>query len=80
MKPETQAAIDRIMNRVPMGISEGHAAGLREILEYELREQDKRTRHACAEAITVSQHERPYPSPSVAYERARQICLNTQAI
>lgn len=80
MNPKTKQRIDRIVYRVNDYLTPGQAAALREIVEHELREQDRDTRHACAEAVLSIRNEDVLFSSQRAVDRAHAACINTSAI
>ncbi len=76
MTPATQDLIRRTI------VTSKTSEGLERAIELALREQDKRTRHACAEAVNALR-----PDGGTAYaaclnlvSRAHAACLNTQSI
>lgn len=73
MNIATQARIDRIVNMTSDYLTPGRAAALREIVEYILKEQDKDTRHACAEAILDLPHD-------MTHTDAQRACMNVKAV
>lgn len=83
----TQARVERILKRCESALTPGQLAALAEIVEYELRQQDRDTRHACAEAVlaiaqepTISGSE-PIKLVITAFcQRAHTAVMNTQAV
>lgn len=80
-----QNRIDTIVHRIDKacgeGLRAGHLASIREIVEYELRYQDKETRHACAEAMNLDLIQNNAFMPAVeVLNRAHQACMNASSI
>lgn len=84
MKPTTEARVARILTRVSPYLSAGQLGALAEIVEYELRAQDRDTRHECAEAVNgISRIYDAFQGGDHACQiviRAHAACMNTQAI
>lgn len=89
MKAETQARIDSIMVQVPSNIvmSEANRDIVRERVRLALLEQDRDTRHACADAVnaiaaesTISGSESLNLVVTAFCQRAHAACINAQAI
>lgn len=78
MNPLTQTRIDRIVTAAYHGqISE---EALRGLILSTLREQDRDTRHACAEAIAFSTVQPCSSETNEAIARAHSACMNAHAI
>ncbi len=89
MKATTQARIDRVTNLLPTGMmmTDDVRALVGECVRRTLLEQDKVTRHACAEAVNEAHYQHwldqdiPVPeAATAATQRAHQACINTQAV
>lgn len=85
--PTTVTRIDRLCNRVKDHLTPGQLAAFREIVEHELRCQDRDTRHACAEAVCTTtaafyeDGDQPMPREvSLAIDRAHGACMNAHAV
>ncbi len=76
MKPTTRTRIDRILKLCPPGLYQMQVSFE---LETILLEQDRDTRHACAEAIT-SLTETHGTNLVVAFQAAHAACMNAKAI
>lgn len=77
MKQSTQ---DRIEEVVDIVLNDGSSSRLEAIVEKILREQDRDTRHACAEAVAFSTVAPASAKVNEAINRAYQAVLNTQAV
>ncbi len=87
MKPTTQGRIDRAVFDIDnLCYDEGHDVSLRAILEMLMKEQDRDTRHACAEAVSALKYRRdPNGRDSggdyiVWQSHAHAACINVQAV
>lgn len=78
--PTTQARIDRIMAHVAFsGWSDDNLCMVRELILTSLREQDRDTRHACAEALCAVPVTRGLEL-MVPFSAAQSAVMNTCAI
>jgi len=80
MKPTTQARIDRVANLVSDHITPGRAAALRETVEFILKEQDRDTRHACAEAVCAVYTGERVMSKAEIVNAAHAACMNAYSV
>ena len=78
MKPETQKRVDRLCQAAWNGRISPES--LRGLVLATLKEQDRDTRHACAEAVCFSTVERAIPEVNDAITRAHGACINTVAV
>ncbi len=76
VRPATRERIDRLASRVADYLTPGQLAAFREIVEHELRCQDRDTRHACAEAVVALAGDMGECMASTA----SQACMNAHAI
>lgn len=79
----TQARVDRILKRCESALTPGQLAALAEIVEYELRCQDRDTRHACAETVLTLEPSYTHAGQSSldAFRvSAHAACMNVQAV
>lgn len=77
----TQARIDRVMAHVAFsGWSEQNLAMVRGLIEMALREQDRDTRHACAEAVSHCNDHGSVDDAFITLTRAHSACVNVQAV
>ena len=80
MKPTTQ---DRIAEVIEAASHPSNPADLRATIERVLREQDRDTRHACAEAvsaISLEEWESGRVAAAIILQRAHQVVMNATAI
>ncbi len=80
MKSSTSERIDRMV--AAAGSTRFSENDLRELFLSELRQQDRDTRHACAEACAVLSENilKRTTSPIVTLQCAHQACMNTYSI
>jgi len=80
MKATTQARIDRVM--AVAGFPTSIDQPLRDAVEAALREQDRDTRHACAEAVLDAGMDgyKGYHMVVVTIQNAQRACMNAPAI
>jgi len=80
MNANTEASVARILSRVSPYVTAGQLAALSEIVEYELKRQDRDTRHACAEAVNAIYDGSEVMTKVEIINRAHAACINTQAV
>lgn len=83
MNAKTQDRIDRVLAAMFTfaHIGEVSEDDIKAAIELALKEQDRDTRHACAEAMNLNLIQSNYHMPaSEVLTRAHQACMNTQAV
>ncbi len=88
MKPSTEKLIARIMDAAPNGANHTSTRDFYKTIELCLREQDRDTRHVCAEAVsaiasepTISGTDSPLRLVTEAFcQRAHAVCMNIRSI
>ncbi len=83
LSPKTQERIDRVILALNEAWSQQDKTILLNAIELVLKEQDRDTRHACAEAVLMANprdaaHE--HPLVVECFNRAHQACMNAQAV
>ncbi len=83
LSPAKQARIARIVDIVSYSLPEADQQLLAAAIESALREQDRDTRHACAEAVLMANPQdgaHDHPLVVECFNRAHQACMNAQSL